>query len=36
MATTLKSNLLFSIGGILLLFAICFSAYQYQREKDYA
>lgn len=40
MATALKSksfqrNLLMSIGGIFLLFAICFSAYQYQREKEY-
>ena len=40
MATTLRSksfqrNLLFSIGGIFLLFAVCFSVYQYQREKDY-
>ena len=40
MATALRSksferNLLFSIGGIFLLFAICFSVYQYQREKDY-
>ena len=40
MATALRSksferNLLFSIGGIFLLFAIYFSVYQYQREKDY-
>ena len=35
MATALKNNLMFSIGGIFLLFAICFSVYQYQREKDY-
>ncbi len=40
MATVLKSksfqrNLLFSIGGVFLLFAICFSVYQYQREKEY-
>lgn len=40
MATTLRSksfqkNLLFSIGGVFLLFAICFSAYQYRREKEY-
>ena len=40
MATALRSksferNLLFCIGGIFLLFAICFSVYQYQREKDY-
>ena len=40
MATALKSksfqcNLLFSIGGIFLLFAVCFSVYQYQREKEY-
>lgn len=40
MATVLKSksfqrNLLISIGGVFLLFAICFSFYQYQREKEY-
>ena len=44
MATALKSkskrksfqrNLLLSLGGVFLLFAICFSVYQYQREKDY-
>ena len=40
MATTLRSksfqrNLLLSIGGVFLLFAICFSVYQYQREKEY-
>jgi len=40
MATALRSksfqkNLFFSIGGIFLLFAICFSIYQYQREKAY-
>jgi len=40
MATSLKSksfqrNLLLSIGGVFLLFAVCFSFYQYQREKDY-
>ena len=40
MATVLKSksfqrNLLLSIGGVFLLFAICFSVYQYQREKEY-
>ena len=40
MATALKGksfqrNLLLSIGGIFLLFAVCFSVYQYQREKDY-
>lgn len=40
MATALKSksfqkNLLVSIGGIFLLFAVCFSMYQYQREKEY-
>lgn len=40
MATALKSksfqkNLFLSIGGIFLLFAVCFSVYQYQREKDY-
>ena len=40
MATALKSksfqrNLLLSVGGIFLLFAICFSVYQYQREKEY-
>ena len=40
MVTTLKSksfqrNLLLSIGGVFLLFAVCFSVYQYQREKEY-
>lgn len=30
-----QKNLLFSIGGIFVLFAICFSVYQYQREKVY-
>ena len=40
MATALKSksfqrNLLLSLGGVFLLFAVCFSVYQYQREKDY-
>ena len=40
MATVLKSksfqrNLLLSIGGVFLLFAVCFSVYQYQREKEY-
>ena len=40
MATTLRSksfqrNLLLSIGGVFLLFAVCFSVYQYQREKEY-
>ena len=30
-----QKNLLVSIGGIFLLFAICFSAYQYEREKEY-
>ena len=40
MATVLRSksfqrNLLLSIGGVFLLFAVCFSIYQYQREKEY-
>lgn len=40
MATRLKSNsfqrnLLFSIGGIFILFSICFGVYQYNREKEY-
>ena len=40
MATTLTSNsfqrnLLLSIGGVFLLFAVCFSVYQYKREKEY-
>jgi len=30
-----QKNLLFSIGGIFILFAICFSVYQYSREKEY-
>ena len=40
MATALRSksfqmNLLMSIGGMFLLFAVCFSVYQYQREKEF-
>ena len=40
MATVLRSKsfqrtLLLSIGGVFVLFAVCFSIYQYQREKDY-
>lgn len=40
MATVLRSksfqkNLMISIGGVFLLFAVCFSMYQYQREKEY-
>ena len=40
MATALKSNtfqrnLLISICGVFLLFSICFSVYQYRREKEY-
>lgn len=40
MATSLRNksfqkNLFMSIGGIFVLFAICFSVYQYQREKEY-
>ena len=30
-----QKNLLYSIGGVFLIFAICFSCYQYQREKEY-
>ena len=30
-----QRNLLLSLGGVFLLFAVCFSVYQYQREKDY-
>jgi len=30
-----QKNLFMSIGGIFILFAICFSVYQYQREKEY-
>lgn len=30
-----QRSLFFSIGGIFLIFAVCFSIYQYQREKDY-
>jgi signal transduction histidine kinase len=30
-----QRNLLLSIGGVFLLFAVCFSVYQYQREKVY-
>lgn len=40
MATRLKnksfqSNLLFSVGGIFVIFAVCFLAYQFKREKEY-
>lgn len=40
MATILRSksfqkNLLVSIGGIFVLFAVCFGIYQYKREKEY-
>lgn len=30
-----QKNLLLSIGGVFLLFATCFSVYQYQREKEF-
>lgn len=30
-----QRSLLFSIGGIFLLFSLCFSLYQHKREKDY-
>lgn len=30
-----QKNLLVSIGGIFLLFVICFIVYQYEREKEY-
>lgn len=30
-----QRNMFFSIGGIFLVFAICFSIYQYHREKKY-
>ncbi len=30
-----QSNLLFSIGGIFVIFAICFLVYQFKREKEY-
>ncbi len=40
MATRLKSksfqkNLLLSVGGLFLLFAVCFSVYQYRRERQF-
>lgn len=40
MATRLRSksfqsSLLFSIGGVFVVFAICFLAYQFKREKEY-
>lgn len=40
MATRLKSksfqsNLLVSVGGIFVVFAVCFLAYQFKREKEY-
>ena len=34
-SSTFQRNLLLSIGGVFLLFAICFCIYQYQREKEY-
>lgn len=30
-----QKNLFISIGGIFVLFAVCFGVYQYQREKEY-
>ena len=33
--SSFQRNLLLSIGGVFLLFAACFSMYQYQREKEY-
>lgn len=33
--SSFQRNLLLSIGGVFLLFAVCFSVYQYQREKEY-
>lgn len=30
-----QNNLLFSIGGIFVVFAVCFSIYQFKREKEY-
>ena len=33
--SSFQRNLLLSIGGVFLLFAACFSLYQYQREKEY-
>jgi len=30
-----QRNMFFSIGGIFLVFAVCFSIYQHQREKEY-
>ena len=34
-SSVFQRNLLLSIGGAFLLFAICFCIYQYQREKEY-
>ena len=34
-SSSFQRNLLLSIGGVFLLFAICFCIYQYQREKEY-
>ena len=34
-SSAFQRNLLLSIGGTFLLFAICFCIYQYQREKEY-
>lgn len=33
--SSFQRNLLLSIGGVFLLFAVCFCIYQYQREKEY-
>ena len=30
-----QRNLLLSIGGVFLIFTICFCIYQYQREREY-
>ena len=30
-----QKNIFFSVGAIFVLFALCFSIYQYKREKEY-
>ena len=30
-----SKNLFLSVGAVFLLFALCFSIYQYKREKDF-
>ncbi len=34
-ANAFQRNLMLSVGGMFLLFAVCFSAYQYKREREF-